>query len=335
MRSRRGFTLIELLVVISIIAVLIALLLPAVQAAREAARRAQCINNMKQLGLALHNYHSTNNAFPPPKIFAHSPTPDNDGTGRVLNTTGFTMLLNYMEQQPMANAYNFSQASCNAVNGAGGPNKNVVGSAFANTTVVGSLITSFACPSDDPPQNVDDNVSKWYSRQSARRSNYLFCVSRFSDYYNPPAAGGISGINRRQRGAFFTDLSTSIAEIRDGSSNTCLIGESRQIKASTAYGPYWGSGTHTAVHGIVYPPDPINYSNYPDYLPNAIWNVSPASRNPGRLGYAWTFSSHHSGGINVVFGDGSVKFIKNSINATTWWALQTIAGQEVISADAY
>src|SRR2546423_439406 len=113
-RNRRGFTLIELLVVIAIIAVLIALLLPAVQSAREAARRSQCTNNLKQMGLAFHNYHSANNAFPPAKIYSGSCYWSNAGAGLVLNTTAFSMILGYMEQTPLYNAYNFSQPSSNA-----------------------------------------------------------------------------------------------------------------------------------------------------------------------------------------------------------------------------
>src|SRR4051794_16813330 len=116
MRTRRAFTLIELLVVIAIIAVLIALLLPAVQSAREAARRAQCINNQKQLGLAIHNYVSANDAFPPAKIYATSSYDYNDPgkIGLLLNTTAHTMLLPYMEQMPLQNSYNFSLPSCNS-----------------------------------------------------------------------------------------------------------------------------------------------------------------------------------------------------------------------------
>ena len=155
-RSARGFTLIELLVVIAIIAVLIALLLPAVQAAREAARRSQCINNLKQIGLAMHNYVSSNGAFPPAKIFSGELTSASNPGGQVLNTTAFTMILNYMEQTALYNAYNFSHAS----NGSGvgtGPNTNVVGSPLVNTTVVGTMIAAYWCPSDAQPTAVNDS----------------------------------------------------------------------------------------------------------------------------------------------------------------------------------
>ena len=335
-RSPRGFTLIELLVVIAIIAVLIALLLPAVQAAREAARRSQCTNNLKQMGLAMHNYVGTNGAFPPAKIFSGSCSgASNGGKGFVLNTTGFTMILGFLEQTALYNAYNFSQASSDSAwGGGGGMNIKVVGDAMSNSTVVGTLVATFACPSDQAPVTVTADPttpSSAYSRNNARRSNYLLSTSVYTDYdcgYTPDSA---------YQGAFFNDISTSISDFRDGTSNTLLIGESRQINIYDVFGPYWGSGTHTSTHGrVIYP----SSTDARYYLPNASWGDRDCpgnimACNPKGLPYAWVFSSYHPGGINVAMADGSVRFIKNSISTTTWWALATIKGGEILSSDSY
>ncbi|MBX6313797.1 MAG: DUF1559 domain-containing protein [Isosphaeraceae bacterium] len=329
--SRRGFTLIELLVVIAIIGVLVSLLLPAVQNAREAGRRAQCLNNLKQIGLALHNYETANGAFPPAKIFSGSCAGSNGGTGRVLNTTGFTLLLNQLDQAPIWNAYNFSQASSASVSG---PNTNLVGTPLVNTTVVGTMFSIFACPSDEAPTIEDDGLqSGLISRQHAMRSNYLLCTAGYDDTtcmaslraLSPPQ----SRPNKKLQGAFFSDYSTRTRDFGDGMSVTCMAGESLQIHTDPNHtpadgvGPYWASGTYMSTHGIVLLGNPATQ-------PNAQLPGDPQKRpGPG------VFSSRHPGGVNMVMGDGSVKFIKNGININVWYALQTIKNSEVVSSDAY
>ncbi|WP_422927716.1 DUF1559 domain-containing protein [Singulisphaera sp. PoT] len=321
--------------VIAIIAVLIALLLPAVQAAREAARRAQCVNNLKQIGLAMHNYHSANNAFPPPKIFSGSCADvSNGGKGLVLNTTAFTMILTYLEQVPLSNAYNFNQASSDSAwGGYSGVNVKLLGDAASNSTVVGTMVSGYACPSDITPEVVTyepTNPAAIYSRNNARRSNYGLCSGMYTEYdCSPP--------DPSSQGAFYAEISSSVADFQDGTTNTILAGESHQHHAQDWFGPYWGSGTHTSTFVRIARKGQWMWNFY---YPNAPWgdNDCPgnmASCNPRNLTYAWVFSSYHPGGVNVCMADGSVRFIKNTVNYGTFYALGTIRGGEIISSDAY
>ena len=334
-RPRRGFTLIELLVVIAIIGVLVALLLPAVQAAREAARRGQCSNNLKQIGIALHSYHSAFQALPPAKIFS---TGGAGSPGLVLNTTGFTLILSQLEQTALYHAYNFNLPSSNAVDNTSA-NKTVValakGGAAANTTVVGTLVSTFACPSDDAPLVVNDPTGAagsgpQYGRSNARRSNYVLCSSHYIDSDTPWNVPG----RPRDLGMFQSDASTRLDDVKDGTSTTCMVGESHQIKVDQSFGPYWGSGCWTSTHGVVFPP---GNASSPDYLPNAPASAASgwALPNPLRLQTKWAMGSRHPGGINMLFADGSMRFIKNGINNAIWYGLQTVRNREIIGSDQY
>ncbi len=308
----RGFTLIELLVVIAIIGVLVALLLPAVQAAREAGRRTQCTNNLKQIGLALTQYHDTHQGFPPSKIFSGHCTSSNGGAGRTLNTTGFALILPFLEQKPLHASMNFNVAS---VDDAVAPNTNVVGDPAANLTAIGVTISSFICTSDisNPPF------------LGAQRSNYVFNGGAYTDA--DCIAGGQP--KKQLQGAFFNDISTSIdRDFRDGVSATVLVGESIQIKYDNSFGPYWGGGYFTSSHGRVVSPAVV--AEYKFFLPNAAW-MEP---NPDKRPYAYVFSSRHPGGIHSVFGDGSVKFLKNTIDPAIWYNIHTIKNGEVVDQNS-
>lgn len=178
MSKRSGFTLIELLVVIAIIAILIALLLPAVQQAREAARRTQCRNNFKQIGLALHNYHDTHGVLPPALISSGRCTDANEcpTTRPVLNTTGWVLLLPYIDQSPLYNQYNFNvSSSMSSPNGR--PQAGNVTTSTTNQPVYSQLIAAFNCPSDpagSPEVTSTPNTTGFYERNRARRSSMLF-----------------------------------------------------------------------------------------------------------------------------------------------------------------
>jgi prepilin-type N-terminal cleavage/methylation domain-containing protein/prepilin-type processing-associated H-X9-DG protein len=325
---RRAFTLVELLVVITIIGILIALLLPAVQAAREAARRAQCQNNLKQIGLALHNYHAALGTFPP----AQNPFP--------MVFSPQALLLPYVEQDALHGLINFNQPPLDFYGTGTNPNDNASPNCASKFQV-----NLFLCPSDPVSPRVPGSV---YGA-----TNYVACVGSgtvASGSFLP--GGGGDGI--------FWTTPTRAEDITDGLSNTVAFSETLLGDGNTSVGATPGnpqrerllvpdpaqptpatcasgssggnvwSGQRSAIWINGHYGDAL-YNNY--YPPNAVnWDC-------GDSYYGGTFSSsaltaarsNHSGGVNTLFADGSVHLISNTINPDTWHALATRAGQEIVT----
>jgi prepilin-type N-terminal cleavage/methylation domain-containing protein/prepilin-type processing-associated H-X9-DG protein len=314
-RRRSGFTLIELLVVIAIISVLIALLLPAVQSAREAARRAQCVNNLKQIGLAMHNYVESRGALP--------------GADMVFNVTEISALaeaLPYLEQTPVYNSINFDFYYQDPT----------------NNTVMMTVINGFICPSALPDP----------APSFGAQTNYMANMGSGIVWQS---AIGINAGMPQPNGVFYDDSATTFAAITDGLSNTTFFSE--RVLAD------WNNGIISPVADVFFSPAAPTTPDQAMQLCQAVNIYDPSSQFPLFMGAPWLCgqhiflhvtppnsrscgffiylravmppSSYHPGGLNVVFGDGSVKFIKNSVNLQTWRALGTRAGGEVISADSF
>jgi len=317
-----AFTLIELLVVIAIIAVLIALLLPAVQAAREAARRSQCSNNMKQLGIGLHNYHDVTGSFPP------------SFWGNIGNSNGgrqswMAMMLPYVEQTPLYNAMNFSLGS------------NVA----QNLTVCSTFVNVYGCPSDNSPNL--STIGRQDNGNSAGQGPKLSYLGNMGDndtaasafpFPNGPAIrqngfGDPNGTTSTATGVIARQgqfLNIGIRDITDGTSNTFAVGET--IFNSCNWFT-WINGNGTTGTTAV----PINLKVVPNN--GASGTATKTSLNGGVP--VWTsdnwvpgfgFRSQHPGIVQFLFCDGRVVSIKESISRVTYRALSPRDQNEVVSS---
>ncbi|MDG3005728.1 DUF1559 family PulG-like putative transporter [Paludisphaera mucosa] len=320
-RPAAGFTLIELLVVIAIIAVLIALLLPAVQSAREAARRAQCTNNLKQMGLAMHNYHDAQGQFPAGYLTLIGGNTFMGAPDALTRDTGpgwawGSMLLPYMEQSTLYAALNVNLPCWDA----------------SNTTGARVSVATYLCPSVSDASRVYDVKNQ--------AGTVLTTFSR-SHY------GGNSG--RQEAWAFATDDWTSlsdgpiyrnakvrIAGVTDGLSNTVFVGEhSAALSDKTWVGVVPGAvGCPTRKFAFaacdVAATQVLVHSG-----PNP-WETPPLVHPPNsRLAKICGMYAEHPGGCNVMMGDGSVRFASANISQLVWPALATCAGGEIISSDQY
>jgi Tfp pilus assembly protein PilE len=292
--------LIELLVVIAIIAILIALLLPAVQQAREAARRSQCKNNLKQLGLALHNYHDTFNTLPPGAIQVFETNAQNEATW-------ISMILPYIDQAPLYNRANFS--SCfGCVSAPGNP----------SYEIVSPILTAMICPSDPNSGMLAFGVY--------RRGNYVansgIGALRSSSNPSDPA--------RTYSGPFTMNSSRKFRDFVDGTSNTAMLAE---LLNST------GNDFRGVMHypeGALYQHDRVPNTSIPDEERTVFCVSGPrvpcTGTSTSHLDRALVYSSrsYHIGGAHITLADGSVRFISENLSLVTWQALGTQGNSEVL-----
>jgi prepilin-type N-terminal cleavage/methylation domain-containing protein/prepilin-type processing-associated H-X9-DG protein len=312
---RPGFTLIELLVVIAIIAILIGLLLPAVQKVRDAAARMSCSNNLKQLGLAAHNYHGNFNQFPPGVNLPFTVTVggNQQSAGPVfpgLNESLLEFLLPYVEQDNVYRQLDFTKNQYANANGPASP---------ANT-----VVKTYLCPADRAPAQIT---------YTAGKTTYYFGAN---SYGGNPGVYGFYTATMDQTGVFYINSNVRMTDISDGTSSTFLFGERNRVDPTydRIYGGSFGQRSGWAW---------ANSLPGFDYLFGAAqpinWLMPPDLQNDNGFVYEdlrfSTYGSNHTNGANFCMADGSVKFLSNSTPLLILQQLSTRSGGEVVDASKY
>lgn len=316
--KRRGFTLIELLVVIAIIAILIALLLPAVQQAREAARRTSCKNKLKQLGLALHNYHDTHFVFPPGSIglgWCRSST--YGGTDSIQNSTGLSLLLPYIDQAPLYNLIDQETARSAQATGyccgyAGNTDGTLAGTPADNADEMSTLLDVFLCPSDPGRLYLTGTAYGVTASPGGAMTNYDVIASRTLEC-------NLWGNQSLQTRCMFGENSnTKFRSVTDGTSNTLMVGETTREVAN-------GEGLPWGYRGWVHIGVDVNGGIN-------VWDIPTGTTTPlmGVLNSWGQSGSMHVGGAQYVFADGAVRFLSENINHTTLLNLARMSDGNVV-----
>jgi prepilin-type N-terminal cleavage/methylation domain-containing protein/prepilin-type processing-associated H-X9-DG protein len=363
---RHGFTLIELLVVISIIAVLIALLLPAVQSAREAARRIQCVNNMKQIGLGLHNYHSVHNVFAM-GCSAGAYNPPGTWWSIKQNLGPLALLLPFLEETPVYNSINFNFGADEFE-----PLAYRSLTASVQATATNTSIRTFQCPSDPlagaPDYQGTTNTTNYYA--SVGTTMYWSQLGTTWPNY------GVPSVNIPSTGLFTLQASYGIHNCTDGTSNTIAFGEAGVGSQTGKLGDKFVGVVNVlalAPYETLDASSNLNNTKAALLACQTAWQTKTGGDPDTQRGDNWSHGSmaislfntiatpnlyndsfaycsrlgsggradlsnadsYHPGGVNVTMADGSVRFVKDSINMPTWMALGTRAGGEVLSSDSY